>query len=50
VCSSDLDIVSQQHQNAGLAEHSPTNERAVEAIRGLSAFAAEQVTAMSLTT
>jgi hypothetical protein len=42
-------IIKQTHQNAGLSE--PTAEvlaRAVEAVQGLPAFAAEQVTAMSL--
>ena len=43
-------IVKQQHRNADLEVGPGQTELAVEALRGLSAFAAEQVTAMSLTT
>lgn len=42
-------IVDRQHSNAALTCDPPTRDKAVEALRGLSAFAAEQVTAMSLT-
>ena len=43
-------IVKQQHINAELEADETKTGLAVEALRGLSAFAAEQVTAMSLTT
>lgn len=42
------EIVARQHKNAGLAIDETTRGKAVEALRGLSAFSAEQVTAMSL--
>ena len=42
------EIVREQHQNASLEVDGDTVNKAVEAIQGLSAFAAEQVTAMSL--
>lgn len=43
-------IVTRQHQNAGLpAPKADVLERTVDALAGLSAFPAEQVTAMSLT-
>lgn len=42
-------IVDQQHKNASLKPDAEQTGKAVEALRGLSAFAAEQVTAMSLT-
>lgn len=42
------DIVARQHRNADLVMDEATSGKAVEALRGLSAFAAEQVTAMSL--
>lgn len=41
-------IVARQHINAGLTCNAATSSKAVEALRGLSSFAAEQVTAMSL--
>ena len=41
-------IVETQHRNAGLECDEETIQKAVEALRGLSAFAAEQVTAMCL--
>ena len=41
-------IVRTQHTNANLTADEPCTSRAVEALRGLSAFAAEQVTAMCL--
>lgn len=42
-------IVDQQHKNAKLQPIAEQASKAVEALRGLSAFAAEQVIAMSLT-
>lgn len=42
------EIVRQQHRNAGLDAKEANVYGAVEALRGLSAFAAEQITAMSL--
>lgn len=42
-------IVLQQHENASLKTDATTTTAAVEALRGLSAFSAEQITAMSLT-
>lgn len=42
------EIVTRQHRNAELQCDEATASRAVEALRGLSAFSAEQVTAMSL--
>lgn len=42
------EIVDKQHENAGLNVDGMLIEKAVEAVRGLSAFAAEQVTAMCL--
>jgi len=42
-------IVERQHDNAKLTCDATARDKAVEALRGLSAFAAEQVTAMSLT-
>lgn len=41
-------IVERLHTDAGVASQPETVAQAVEALRGLSAFAAEQVTAMSL--
>jgi len=42
-------IVSQQHENAKLPVNDDTLKHAVEAVTGLSAFSAEQATAMCLT-
>lgn len=42
------EIVARQHKNANLLLDETTQGQAVEALRGLSAFSAEQVTAMSL--
>lgn len=42
-------IVDKQYANAELTRDLTARDKAVEALRGLSAFAAEQVTAMSLT-
>lgn len=43
-----IQIVQQTHKDAGLDCQNSTIGKAVEALRGLSAFAAEQITAMSL--
>ena len=42
-------IILQQHKNASLDPDETKTERGIEALRGLSAFCSEQVTAMSLT-
>lgn len=43
-----IDIVHQTHKNAAVEPKKGVTTAAVEALRGLSAFAAEQITAMSL--